>query len=251
MTYRSQAVPSYAAYGGVPEEEAYGGVSLEIGLSPAQRSAKIAERKKKLQEQQNIQSSVHNTAYSTYNHTDEKPVDYSLYGKGFSQQFINQMLNDTRFQRAMNTRTRINEGKYSNHPNDRGGETNFGITARYYPTENIKELTPERASAILYRDYWLRPNIYQLPDEFSDIVFDNSVVQGQPTAIMNLQKALNIKADGILGPQTFEALKNSNYTAIKHNFIANVHKIEDAYIKNDPSQKVFENGHRNRYNRYY
>ena len=53
MTYRSQAVPSYAAYGGVPEEEAYGGVSLEIGLSPAQRSAKIAERKKKLQEQQN------------------------------------------------------------------------------------------------------------------------------------------------------------------------------------------------------
>ena len=97
----------------------------------------------------------------------------------------------------------------------------------------------------------MRPNIYQLPDEFSDIVFDNSVVQGQPTAIMNLQKALNIKADGILGPQTFEALKNSNYTAIKHNFIANVHKIEDAYIKNDPSQKVFENGHRNRYNRYY
>lgn len=36
MTYRSQAVPSYAAYGGVPEEEAYGCVSLEIGLSPAQ-----------------------------------------------------------------------------------------------------------------------------------------------------------------------------------------------------------------------
>lgn len=250
MTYRYQVVPSYAAYGGVPEEEAYGGASLEIGLSPAQRSAKIAERKKKLQEQ-NLQPHSSHRVNQEYNSSINKLVDYSLYGEGFSHQFIDKMLADMRFQRAMNTHTRINEGEYSNHPNDRGGETKFGITARYYPNENIKELTPERASAILYRDYWIRPKIHQLPDEFSDIVFDSGVVQGQPTAIMNLQRALNVKADGILGSKTFEAIKNSNYTTIKHNFIGNVHKIEDAYINNDSTQKVFENGHRNRYNRYY
>ena len=73
MTYRSQAVPSYAAYGGVPEEEAYGGVSLEIGLSPAQRSAKIAERKKKLQEQQNrLNNTYQNSDYKGSIPTNEQ-----------------------------------------------------------------------------------------------------------------------------------------------------------------------------------
>ncbi len=73
MTYRSQAVPSYAAYGGVPEEDAYGGASLEIGLSPAQRSAKIAERKKKLQEQQNrLNKTYQNSDYKGSIPTNEQ-----------------------------------------------------------------------------------------------------------------------------------------------------------------------------------
>lgn len=143
------------------------------------------------------------------------------------------------------------EGGYVNHPNDRGKETNYGITKRWYPNEDIKNLTRERANALLYRDYWKKTNIYQLPDELAYIVFDNSIVQGQPTAIKNLQRTLNIKADGLIGPDTIRSLKASDYNSIKKQFINNAQKIEDQYIQNDPSQKVFENGHRNRFNSYY
>jgi lysozyme family protein len=40
------------------------------------------------------------------------------------------------------------EGGYSNDPDDPGGETNFGISKRSYPNENIKDMTKERASEL-------------------------------------------------------------------------------------------------------
>ena len=60
-------------------------------------------------------------------------IDYSLYGNDFRKEFIDEMLNDKRFQNIMNNRVRINEGGYVNHPNDRGGETKFAISSRWYP----------------------------------------------------------------------------------------------------------------------
>jgi len=158
-----------------------------------------------------------------------KMIDYSLYGNDFSKEFIDNMLGDTRFQHAMQ-RTKFNEGGFANHPNDRGGITNYGISSKYYPKEDIINITPQRAQAILYRDYWLKPSINQLPDEFADIVFDDGVVQGQPTAIINLQKALGVKPDGLIGSQTLNAFQNKNYDTIKANFIRNVHSVEDKYL---------------------
>ena len=176
-------------------------------------------------------------------------VDYSLYGSDFSKEYIDNMLQDSRFQRAM-MRTRVNEGGYVNHPNDSGGATNYGISSRIYPNEDIKNMTRERADAIYYRDYWLKPKINQLPDEFAGIVFDDGVVQGQPTAIMNLQKALGVKADGVIGSETLGAARNTNYQAIRKDFIYNVNQTEDEYQKKDPSQIIFERGHRKRYSEY-
>lgn len=176
-------------------------------------------------------------------------IDYSKYGEGFSRKFIDKMTNDFDFQKALN-RTQLNEGGYNNDKDDRGGETNMGITKRYYPNEDIKNLTRERANAILYRDYWLKYKINTLPVEISDIVFDNAVVQGQGTAIKNLQRALNVRDDGIIGQETIDALKGANYQEIKKLFSINANAIEDIYQRNDLSQKKYEKGHRNRYNRY-
>ena len=184
------------------------------------------------------------------NNGNSKSIDYSLYGDGFSKEFIDRMLNDLRFQQIMRNRTQRNEGGYSNHPNDKGGKTMYGISSKWYPNEDIENLTRERANAILYRDYWLKPHINQLPDEFADIVFDDGVVQGQPTAIINLQRALGIQADGIIGPNTLSAFENANYGTVRRNFIRNVNNVEDKYLQNDPSQKVFERGHRDRFNKY-
>ncbi len=125
------------------------------------------------------------------------------------------MLNDKRFNDIMNSRVKINEGEYINHPNDRGGETKFGISKRWYPNQDIKNLTKERADMILFRDYWKNTNIYQLPDELADIVLDDSIVQGQPTAIKNLQRALGIVDDGIIGSNTLNSIKNTDYKTLK------------------------------------
>ena len=40
------------------------------------------------------------------------------------------------------------EGGYVNDPNDLGGETNFGITKRFYPDVDIKNLTKEQAKLV-------------------------------------------------------------------------------------------------------
>ena len=182
--------------------------------------------------------------------TNVNNVDYSLYGDGFSKEFIDEMLMDQRFKHILDNRIRSNEGEYVNHPNDRGGETKFGISHRWYPEEDIKNLTRERADMILFRDYWKNTNIYQLPDELADIVLDDSVIQGQPTAIKNLQRALGVADDGIIGSNTLNALKNTDYKILKEKFIENVKKVEEQYLNNDSSQHVFEKGHMNRFNRY-
>ena len=80
-------------------------------------------------------------------------VDYSKYGEDFSKEFIDEMLADNRFFNAMNQYVMPNEGGYVNNKNDRGGETNMGITKKFYPDEDIKNLTRERANAIIYRDF--------------------------------------------------------------------------------------------------
>ena len=183
------------------------------------------------------------------NPQNKNAIDYSLYGDGFDKEFIDKMENDQRFQNIMKNRTQKNEGGYVNHPLDKGGATNYGISSRFYPNEDILNMTPERAKAILYRDYWLAPKINLLPDEYADIVFDDGVVQGQATAIRNLQKALGVRPDGLIGPNTLDKVSRAD-SRVRQNFIRNVHDVEDEYLRKNPSQKIFERGHRTRFNRY-
>ena len=191
---------------------------------------------------------LHKSALNQDN--EQNTIDYSLYGNGFSKTQIDEMNNDVKFQEALKRFAVPNEGGYINHPNDWGGETKYGISRRWYPNEDISNLTRERANIILFRDYWKNRNINQLPDELAYRVFDNAIVQGQPTAVRNLQRALGVKADGQIGPNTLNAVNSQDYNTIRKRFIDNVNKVEDEYQRRDPRQKVFEKGHRNRYKKY-
>ena len=46
------------------------------------------------------------------------------------------------------------EGGYSNDSKDLGGETNWGITKRFYPQLDIKNLTKEEPKEIYYNHYY-------------------------------------------------------------------------------------------------
>ena len=104
------------------------------------------------------------------------------------------------------------EGGYVNDPKDLGGETKYGITKRFYPDVDIKNLTIEQATEIYKKDYWDKNKVESLPQNLWHIYFDMCVNMGKRTAVKVLQRAAvnkgrKIEVDGGLGPMTIGALK--------------------------------------------
>ncbi len=103
------------------------------------------------------------------------------------------------------------EGGYSNDKNDPGGETNFGICKRNYPSIDIKSLTKKEAIEIYRRDYW-RSYFDNINDELIAIkLFDLSVNVGHKQATKFIQRACNLlgqnlKSDGSFGNKTLTAI---------------------------------------------
>lgn len=117
------------------------------------------------------------------------------------------------------------EGGYSNHPADRGGPTNWGITqqvARAYGYFGDMRALPRSSAVEIYRTrYWIGPKFDQvvlLCPAIGDEMFDTGINMGVATAGKFLQRALNvlnrggddypdIGTDGNIGPMTLAALK--------------------------------------------
>lgn len=109
---------------------------------------------------------------------------------------------DTAFDRLMG-----HEGGYVNDPKDPGGETNWGISKRSYPSVDIKGLTRDGAKAIYLRDFWQRISGDQLFDGVAFQTFDFAVNSGIETAVRKLQAALGVADDGHFGPTSLAAAK--------------------------------------------
>ena len=102
------------------------------------------------------------------------------------------------------------EGGLVDDPKDPGGLTNFGVSQRSYPQENIRGMTKERAAAIYRKDYWARVRGDDLPDGIDLATFDAAVNSGPKMAVKWLQRALLVKPDGEIGPTTVEAARRSD-----------------------------------------
>jgi lysozyme family protein len=111
----------------------------------------------------------------------------------------------TRFNECF-TRLLGNEGGYVNNPKDPGGETNWGISKRSYPTLDIKNLTQDDAKAIYKRDFWDKCRCDDLPVELDFALFDCAVNSGVKQAIILLQRALGVTEDGVFGKMTEHAV---------------------------------------------
>lgn len=105
------------------------------------------------------------------------------------------------------------EGGFSNHPNDSGGATNYGITQqtlsdyRKKPVsaQQVKELTLDEAKAIYFENYF-KPFDY-LNGYAKLLAVDAAVNCGVGKATQWIQEVAGVKADGEAGPQTREAVK--------------------------------------------
>ena len=133
------------------------------------------------------------------------------------------------------------EGGYSNDPRDPGGETNFGISKRSYPNVDIKNLTKESAGEIYWKDYWVACKCDELPPKIAAIVFDMAVNQGVSTAKQILQKALNVKVDGNIGPKTLAAAVEATTQQKVVRDIACL-RVEKYLSMNNPTEETYEKG---------
>jgi len=77
---------------------------------------------------------------------------------------------------------------------------------------DIKNITLEDAKAIYYRDYWLNSGaqVADISPELAFILFDAAVNMGTGTSVRLLQRALRVREDGIIGPNTRKALETAN-----------------------------------------
>jgi lysozyme family protein len=100
------------------------------------------------------------------------------------------------------------EGKYTNDPNDPGGETKWGISKRSYPDVDIANLSRDDAAAIYERDFWNKLRCSELPDAVGRMCFQSAVNVGAWVAARCLQRALGLTADGVIGAQTISAAQH-------------------------------------------
>jgi len=116
------------------------------------------------------------------------------------------------------------EGGYVNHPADRGGPTNFGITeqvARAYGFNlDMRLMKRDQAKAIYRERYWKRPGFERVAQRYPRLaaeLFDTGVNMGPKKPAEFLQRVLNVSnrrgadypdipVDGDIGPMTLAAL---------------------------------------------
>lgn len=92
-------------------------------------------------------------------------------------------------------------GNYDSYGNLIG--TNFGISARLFPDEDIKNLTKDRAIELYKKHYWDPMRLEGINDANLVLhLFDHGVNAGKKTAIRMIQGIVEAKKDGIIGYET-------------------------------------------------
>lgn len=106
------------------------------------------------------------------------------------------------------------EGGYVNHPDDPGGETNWGITIRV-ARENgyngaMREMPQSVAKEIYRKRYWAPVYGDLLPAVVRYAMFDAAVNSGVGQAARWLQRAVGVADDGRIGQVTLRAVGQAN-----------------------------------------
>ena len=150
------------------------------------------------------------------------------------------------------------EGGFVNHPNDRGGPTNWGITQRVYDAwmaknsgnpnykstiAEIQKMPVGNAITIYKEQYW-NPIQGDKIKKFSmaAMIFDQAVNAGVRAAVIRAQRVLGLREDGVMGPQTLAAINGADEATFLKRYYDETVRYYNAIVANNPSQAVFING---------
>lgn len=159
----------------------------------------------------------------------------------------------------------IHEGfKFTNHKDDPGKETKFGVTLKFIKmrsldinndgeinVKDIMELTLEKASEIYLEYFWKPMNLESINNELLKLhLFDMGINAGTKTAIKILQEMLGTDTDGVIGPNTLAKINSYGDRIIAD--YANARKMYyGKIIKKNPRLEVFRKGWYNRVDTTY
>lgn len=160
------------------------------------------------------------------------------------------------------------EGGYVDHPADRGGPTNFGITqktlslymGRAALISDVKALQPDVAAEIYEQNYYYKPGIQKFPELIQGFIFDCAVNHGPRRAIKFVQEVVNeagrqpaLDLDGAMGPNTRSGAEWALAQMGEYFLGALIVERRNFYraiVSHNPSQQVFLKGWMNRVNEF-
>jgi lysozyme family protein len=145
--------------------------------------------------------------------------------------------------------------KFTDHPNDLGGPTRYGIIQREYdkyrkakgmPTKSVNLISEPEYNEIYEKNYWNPVRAEWLSGPLGLALFDTAVNLGVGGALSRLQAALKIPISGTWTQEISDVIHDVDQTQIAL-IICNL-RIKKRYerVKRAPSQKVFLQGWLNR-----
>jgi lysozyme family protein len=149
------------------------------------------------------------------------------------------------------------EGGFVDHPHDKGGATNFGVTATTLgrwlklpgpaSIDQVRALSIDVAKAIYRTEYIANPGFGPIADGVLKLfVVDAAVLHGPGRAARWLQSAAGVAIDGAIGPVTITAVNAAPPGTLAKTFLALRFREIGRILNNDHSQVVFAAGWINR-----
>lgn len=150
----------------------------------------------------------------------------------------------------------IFEGGYVDHPNDPGGETNFGITKAVYDNyrkskdlemQSVRYIEQNEIREIYYNLYWKKGNCHNMRPFEAIAHFDSCVNHGIRQSSLFIQRAVvnngqSIKIDGMVGPKTLDALSKCNQKDIIDHYIKQRDDFYNMLVNRNDKLGVFLRG---------
>lgn len=128
------------------------------------------------------------------------------------------------------------EGGYSNDPDDRGGETNFGIAANFNPGVDVKKLTKQDAMNIYNKNYYQKSGADRMAPGVGLYLADAAFNQGLGGMASIMENAI--------GTRDIDAMNAMNQREV----LEKLHEARMARYRSHPKWDKYGKGWTNRAN---